>query len=168
MTSQYLDKQSKNIYLWLWHNYRPIYPTITIITVKLAWWYTYTRSYRPFWKLSKSSIWKRRFYEKRQNLQSPNVPDDSQEPVSSINISALTAMRILLKKYPYHTVLKHGYVSLDRRVSLTHPSLDSMPDISQSIFSGTFSWMQKFVFWQKFHWSLFTKVQLTISRHWFR
>ena len=25
MTSQYLDKQNKNIYLWLWHNYRPIY-----------------------------------------------------------------------------------------------------------------------------------------------
>ena len=46
--------------------------------------------------------------------------------------------------------------------------LDKMADISQTILSGAFSWMKSFVFWLKFHWSLFLKVQLTISQHWFR
>ena len=33
----------------------------------------------------------------------------------------------------------------------------------QTIFSGAFSWMKRFKFWLKFHWSLFLRVQLTIS-----
>ena len=43
-----------------------------------------------------------------------------------------------------------------------------MAAISQSIFSNAFSWMKSFVFWFNFHWSLFLRVQLTISQHWFR
>ena len=47
--------------------------------------------------------------------------------------------------------------------------LDKMSDISQTIFYDTFLWMKSFVFWLKFHWSLFLKVQFTTTRRrWFR
>ena len=51
---------------------------------------------------------------------------------------------------------------------LTHLPLDKMAAISQTIFSDAFSWMKSFVFWLKFHWSVFLRVQLTITKHWFR
>ena len=47
--------------------------------------------------------------------------------------------------------------------SLTHLPLDTMAAISQTIFSDAFSWMKSFVFWSKFHWSLFPRVKLTIK-----
>ena len=43
-----------------------------------------------------------------------------------------------------------------------------MSPISQTTFSNELSWMKSFVFRFKFHWSLFIRVQLTISQHWFR
>ena len=49
----------------------------------------------------------------------------------------------------------------------SHP-LDKMAAISQPTDSNEFLWMKMFVFWSKFHWSLFLRVQLTISQHWFR
>ena len=49
-----------------------------------------------------------------------------------------------------------------------HFPLDKIATISQMIFSYSFSWMKNFVFWLKFHWSLFPRVQLTISQHLFR
>ena len=52
--------------------------------------------------------------------------------------------------------------------TLTHPPLDKMATISQMVFSDAFLWMKWFVFWLKFHWSLFLRVQLTITQHWFR
>ena len=52
--------------------------------------------------------------------------------------------------------------------SLTHLPLDKMADISQTIFSDALSWMEFFVFWLKFHWSLFLRVQLKTNQHWFR
>ena len=52
--------------------------------------------------------------------------------------------------------------------SSTHLPLDKMAAISQTIFSGAFSWMKSFVFWCKFHWILFLRVQCTISQHWSR
>ena len=45
---------------------------------------------------------------------------------------------------------------------------DKMAAILQTIFWDAFSWMKSFVFWLKFHWSLFLRVQLTIIQHWFR
>ena len=36
-----------------------------------------------------------------------------------------------------------------------------------SPFSDAFSWMKRFVFWFKFHWSLFLRDQLTMTQHWF-
>ena len=47
-------------------------------------------------------------------------------------------------------------------------SLDKMAAVSQTIFSGAFSWMKSLVFWFKFHWSLFLVAQLTITQYWFR
>ena len=40
---------------------------------------------------------------------------------------------------------------------LTHLPLDKMAAILQTMFSDAFSWMKSFVFWLKFHWSLFPK-----------
>ena len=46
--------------------------------------------------------------------------------------------------------------------------LNKMATILQKITLNAFSWMKSFVFWLKFHWSLFLGVQLTITEHWFR
>ena len=51
---------------------------------------------------------------------------------------------------------------------ITHLPLDKMATISQTIFSDAFSSMKSFVFWLKFHWSLFLTVWLTITQHWSR
>ena len=53
-------------------------------------------------------------------------------------------------------------------VHLTHGGRDKMAAIFQTTFSNAFSWMKIFTFWLRFHWSLFTRVQLTIFQHWFR
>ena len=50
----------------------------------------------------------------------------------------------------------------------THLPLDEMATTSPTIFLDAYSWMKIFAFWLKFHWSLFLKVQLTITQHWFR
>ena len=41
-----------------------------------------------------------------------------------------------------------------------------MAAISQTVFSVAFSWMKHFVFWLKFQWSLFLRVQLAVTQHW--
>ena len=51
---------------------------------------------------------------------------------------------------------------------LTHLPLDKMASISQLILWDAFAWVTSFVFWLKFHWSLFLIVQLTMSQYWFR
>ena len=51
------------------------------------------------------------------------------------------------------------------RYQLTHPPLDKMAIISQVIISDAILSMDFFLFWWKFHWSLFLKVQLIISQH---
>ena len=45
---------------------------------------------------------------------------------------------------------------------------NKMAAISQTKFTDTFSLMKFFLFWLKFHLSLFLRVQLTINQHWFR
>ena len=47
---------------------------------------------------------------------------------------------------------------------LTHRGRDKMAAVPQTTFSNAFSWMKMFKFRLKFHWSLFARVQLTISR----
>ena len=46
--------------------------------------------------------------------------------------------------------------------------MDKMAAISLTIFLNAFSWMKSLVFLFEFHRSLFLKIQLTISQHWFR
>ena len=46
--------------------------------------------------------------------------------------------------------------------------LDKMAAISRTMFSDASSRMKMFVFWLKFHWGFFLRVQLTITQHWFR
>ena len=41
--------------------------------------------------------------------------------------------------------------------ALTHLPLDKMATISQATFSGAFSWMKIFVYWSKFHLSVFLR-----------
>ena len=49
-----------------------------------------------------------------------------------------------------------------------HWGRDKMDAIWQTTFSNEFSWMKIYEFRLKFHWSLFLRVQWTISQHWFR
>ena len=56
----------------------------------------------------------------------------------------------------------------EQAIVLTHWGRDKMDAISQTTFSNAFSWMKMFECRLKFHWSLFLRVQLTISQHWFR
>ena len=51
---------------------------------------------------------------------------------------------------------------------LTHLPLDKMAAISQTTLSNALPGMKNFDFWLKFHWSLFLRVQLTLTQHWFR
>ena len=52
---------------------------------------------------------------------------------------------------------------------ISHLPLNKKADgIWQMIFSTAFLWMKSFVFWLRFNWSLFLRVQLTITQHWFR
>ena len=53
-------------------------------------------------------------------------------------------------------------------IHLNHLPQDKMAAILQTASSNAFSWMKNFVFWFKFHWNLFLRVQLTIRQHWFR
>ena len=53
-------------------------------------------------------------------------------------------------------------------VNLTHLPLTKMASVSQTIYSDAFYRMQIFSFWLQFHWSVFLRVQLTITQHWFR
>ena len=67
------------------------------------------------------------------------------------------------------TVYCDGYSEEKVQVDiLVNSPLDKMASVSQTVFSDAFLWMKSFVFRLKFHWSLFLRVQLTITHHWFR
>ena len=51
---------------------------------------------------------------------------------------------------------------------LTHRGRDKMATIFQTTFSNGFSWMKMYEFLLEFHWSLFSRVQLTIFHYCFR
>ena len=52
--------------------------------------------------------------------------------------------------------------SVTSYISKSISPLVKMAAVSQTIYLDAFSWMKSFVFWWKFHWSLFLRVQLTI------
>ena len=59
-----------------------------------------------------------------------------------------------------------GSVTYNNDNILTNLPMDKMAAISQTTFPDAFSWMNGFVFWMKFHWSLFLRLQLTIIQPW--
>ena len=69
----------------------------------------------------------------------------------------------------YHHVVRRLTASgTSQSGILTHLPLDKMASISQTTFSNAFSWMINLILRFKFHWSLFLRVQLIITQHWFR
>ena len=65
--------------------------------------------------------------------------------------------------------MKHVFRRLPQLLcELTHRGRDKMDAISQTTCSSAFSWMKRFEFRLKFHWTLFPRVQLTIIQHCFR
>ena len=80
-----------------------------------------------------------------------------------------TVASFLVSKKQYKTKPKSNKSETDRnRIDVTHLPMDKMATISQEMVSGAFSWIKSFVFWSKFHKSLFLRVQSTIIQHWFR
>ena len=67
----------------------------------------------------------------------------------------------------YMAHMEHIWSS-HQHVKLNTSPLENMAAIVQTIFSDTFLWMKSFAFWLKFHWSLFLRVKLSLTRHWFR
>ena len=84
----------------------------------------------------------------------------------SLNVSMLIIFIItdimLIITFLY---LMHWRYNFD---GLTHWGQYKMANILQTTFSNAFCWLKSLVFWWKFHWSLFLRVQLTISQHWCR
>ena len=72
--------------------------------------------------------------------------------------------RFIITKWHRHWIIKVVKATLSLFI---HPPLDKMAVISQT-FPNAFSWMKSFVSWCELHWSLFLRVQLTISQHWFK
>ena len=75
----------------------------------------------------------------------------------------------IMNKTLHSIVFCRKYCNYDSSIpwlheTLTHLHLDKMATVLQTIFS----WMKNFKFWLEFHWSLFLRVQLTITQHWFR
>ena len=63
----------------------------------------------------------------------------------------------------------HLWLSVRRQArTLTHLPLDKRATIPQTIVLNAFSWMKSFIFWYKFHWILFLRIQLTRTQHWFK
>ena len=62
----------------------------------------------------------------------------------------------------------NGYIFGSWLHFFTQLPLDRMSAITWAIFWDEFSWMKSFVFWLRFHLSLFLRIQLTITQHWFR
>ena len=69
-------------------------------------------------------------------------------------------------KYKYW--FQENILEVDVCNVLSHLPLDKMAAISQMTFCEEFSWMKRFKFQIDFSSSLFLRVQLILSQHWFR
>ena len=65
-------------------------------------------------------------------------------------------------------VFEPGLITHSQATALIDSTKEKMAVISQTTFSKAFSRMKMFVSRLKFHRSLFVRVQLTTSQHWFR
>ena len=70
--------------------------------------------------------------------------------ITMIYISFVRAGVFIARKACF-VVVREAY--FHRIQILTHPSLDKMAAISQTMFSDAFSWTKSFVFWLKFPWN---------------
>ena len=68
----------------------------------------------------------------------------------------------------HEATLNHMGKSITFYIFITHLLLDEMAVIWQTTFFNAFLSMKSFVFWFKFHWSLFLRIELKISLHWSR
>ena len=78
---------------------------------------------------------------------------------------ALCDLEMMLLSEPILVKIHHAVWF---RYKLTHCGRDKMAANFLTTFSSSFSWMKMYEFRLSFHWSLFLRFQLTISRHWFR
>ena len=67
----------------------------------------------------------------------------------------------------HEATLNYMGKSITFYIFITH-FLDEMAVIWKTTFFNAFLSMKSFVFWFKFHWSLFLKIELKISLHWSR
>ena len=77
---------------------------------------------------------------------------------------------ICRSSFRFYVFFGHPLEMLGNEVTkgINSSPLDKMAAISQTTFSSAFSWMKILIFWLKFDWSLFLRVHLTITQHWFR
>ena len=101
------------------------------------------------------------FYEFKLYLCSMMVAFGALYAIYARNNNALTRSEYIIF---YPDSCTHNRVTS----LLTHLPLDKMAAISQTIFWNAFPWMKSLVFWLKFHWNLFLRGQLTITKHWIR
>ena len=78
--------------------------------------------------------------------------------------SLIMIMKVI--SFQLYFITRMLFIFRDRKIikNSTHLPLDKMSAILQMIVSDAFSWMKSFVFWLKFHLSLFLRVQLTITQ----
>ena len=86
-------------------------------------------------------------------------------PVSG-KLTGSEIMGLYLAEWPI-TILNLSLVT-DLEIGVTHGGRDKMEAMSQTTFQNAFSWMKMFKFRLIFHSSLFPRLQLTTSGHWFR
>ena len=124
----------------------------------------FARSRRPFWVTSSRL---------RKVIWNYDVQRDYEEHMSDFVISAVTAdgLAPLVARTSTGTVMTNVGSSIHTGPALgrlTDLPLDKITTITQTTFSDVFSWTKNLVFWLKFLWSLFVRVQLTITQHWFK
>ena len=90
---------------------------------------------------------------------------------NTVNCLRKTIGTPMVEPWVYSAIFaKAALFDLHLGLKMARPRLTRLPlAISQKIFSDAFSLMKSFfLFWLKFNWSLFLKIQLTITQHWFR
>ena len=83
--------------------------------------------------------------------------------VIQIWLSSQKQLEYIGSKISYLEDALHSWIQ-----ALTYLYLNKIDAILQMVVSNAFSWLKGFVFWSKFHWNLFPRVQLVIGMRWFR
>ena len=89
--------------------------------------------------------------------------EESQWTLSSSNKDPRRIRKASVKIYELCLCLRWFPEAMPKMLPLF--PLDKMAAISQTIFPDAFLWMQNFILWLKFLWSVFITVQLTITHH---